>query len=62
MVRESMVTIYQGMHSNLGDLPSILFFYVFPVRTRIITLNSSQMYHISQKEDINLYVSLFRYT
>ncbi len=32
MVRESKVTICQGMHSNLGDPPSILFFYVFPAQ------------------------------
>lgn len=37
MVRESMVTICQGMHSNLGDLPLILFFYVFP--KKIIIFN-----------------------
>ena len=37
MVRESMVTICQGMHSNLGDLPLILFFYVFPKKIIIFS-------------------------
>lgn len=48
MVRESMVTICQGMHSNLGDLPLILFFYVFP--KKIIIFN-----HMHRLKKIYIY-------
>lgn len=48
MVRESMVTICQGMHSNLGDLLLILFFYVFPKRIIIFS-------HIHRLKNIYIY-------
>ena len=60
MVRESKVTICQGMHSNLGDLPSILFFYVFPVRTNIIVKYITKYIKPEERKIKNLYVSLFR--
>lgn len=34
MVRVSMVTICQGMHSNLGDLPSTPSSYACPINTK----------------------------
>lgn len=35
MVRDrSMVTICQGMHSNLGDLPSVPSSYAFPAKIK----------------------------
>lgn len=54
MVRESMVTICQGMHSNLGDLPLILFFYVFPKRIIIFSHmhRLKKIYIYNKKNDV----------
>lgn len=53
-----MVTIYQGMRSNLGDLPSIPSFYVFPVKMKIFIINTYISYQIRvgiQEENVCMF-------
>ena len=67
MVRVSMVTICQGMHSNLGDLPSTPSSYACPINTKnSCELTSVRNTRARARNNVAkgsvLYVSLFRQT